>query len=134
MSDVCITTAPDSEIVGGMPADRLARLAARRAFVEMKQLFIRAVEDQNDRKGQWLREKVRLAVDPMDLWLLRGPVLVALQRNDRATRLLRAEFYRGMDSIFPKAFGLSGGIPTVPPAPEAWQISAATREASLIWR
>ena len=29
----------------GMPDDRLARMAARRAFVEMKQVFMRAAAD-----------------------------------------------------------------------------------------
>jgi hypothetical protein len=85
----------------GMPADRAARLAARKAFVEMKQIFIRAVEPLPAAKGAWLRQQVRAATDPMDLWLLRGPVLAALFQDDRSTRDLRAAIYRGLDDLFP---------------------------------
>lgn len=119
----------------GMPADRAARIAARRAFVDMKQLFMRAVQSLADRKGEWLREKVRLAVDPMDLWLLRGPVLAALHRNDEATRGLRADLYRGLDQIFPGAFGLGhhANLSTRPPEP--WEISPAlTRPGQSLHR
>jgi hypothetical protein len=111
------------EPVAGLPADRLARIAARRAFVDMKLLFMRAVRDLQDRKGDWLRDKVRLATDPLDLWLLRGPVLAALQRDDFPTRGLRAELYRGLDQIFPDAFGIhpqtSGFLP------ELWEFGAS---------
>jgi hypothetical protein len=123
----------DADLVG-LPADRAARIAARRAFVEMKQLFMRAVADLSDRKGQWLREKVRLAHEPVDLWLLRGPVLAAVQRNDRGTRQLRAELYRGLDSIFPEAFGLNNGMSSQPPLPDPWEIGAAGRVAPTLWR
>lgn len=118
-------TQEDDRTDAGLPADRQARIAARRAFVDMKLLFMRAVEGLSDRKGQWLRDKVRLACDPLDLWLLRGPVLSALQRNDGVTRQLRAELYRGLDGIFPDAFGLSGGMPTQPAVIEPWERGAA---------
>jgi hypothetical protein len=109
-------------LLSGLPTHRVARIAARRAFVDMKQLFMRAVLDLTDRKGEWLREKVRLAVDPMDLWLLRGPVLAALQRNDEATRRLRADLYKGLDQIFPGAFGL-GHHATLSTRPaEPWEL------------
>jgi len=88
----------------GLPADRSARIAARRAFVEMKLLFLRAVENLDHRKGAWLRAQVRSAEDPVDLWLLRGPLLAALREDDR-TRSLRGELYRNLDSTFPQAFG-----------------------------
>ncbi|MBK7616176.1 MAG: hypothetical protein IPJ08_17540 [Burkholderiales bacterium] len=112
-------------VLSGMPADRVARIAARRAFVDMKQLFIRAVAGLADRKGEWLREKVRLAVDPMDLWLLRGPVLAALHRNDDTTRRLRADLYRGLDHIFPGAFGLGHHATLSTRPPEPWEVSPA---------
>lgn len=112
-------------MLAGMPADRVARIAARRAFVDMKQLFMRAVQGLADRKGEWLREKVRLAVDPMDLWLLRGPVLAALQRDDDATRSLRADLYTGLDQIFPGAFGLGHHATPGTRPPEPWEISPA---------
>ncbi|HEX7689746.1 MAG TPA: hypothetical protein VF453_18720 [Burkholderiaceae bacterium] len=88
----------------GLPADRTARIAARHAFVGMKRLFLRAVENLEHRKGAWLRAQVRAAEDPVDLWLLRGPLLAALREDDREdTRKLRAELYRTLDTTFPAA-------------------------------
>src|SRR3954463_8965025 len=100
----------------GLPADRAARIAARRAFVDMKQLFMRSVENLQHRKGAWLRAQVRTAEDPVDLWLIRGPLLAALREDDR-TRSLRAELYRSLDSTSPQAFGAPAGRPAahVPP-------------------
>jgi hypothetical protein len=48
---------------------------------------------------------VRAAEDPVDLWLLRGPLLSALREDDLATRTLRAALYRSLDRTFPEAFG-----------------------------
>ncbi|MBN8486159.1 MAG: hypothetical protein J0M20_00290 [Burkholderiales bacterium] len=109
---------PDAHLVAaalaGLPGDRLARMAARRAFVDLKSTFMRAVEPLQDRKGQWLQEKVRLATDPMDLWLLRGPVLAAQSGNAPEALALRAELYRAIDSVFPQAFGSAHLMPGMP--------------------
>ena len=91
-----------------LPAMHSARLESRRAFVEMKQLFMRAVENLEHRKGAWLRAQVRAAEDPVDLWLLRGPLLSALREDDLATRAMRAALYRSLDRTFPEAFGGAG--------------------------
>jgi len=120
----------DSELpvaarMAGMPGDRDARIAARRAFVSMKLLFMRAVQALEDRKGQWLRYQVRLASDPIDLWLLRGPVLSAVRSDDARSRALRAELYRGLDSIFPETFGLSPAQTRPVGLPEAWEVPSA---------
>lgn len=135
---------------GGMPQDREARLAARRAFVEMKLLFLRATAPLEDRKGEWLRLQVRRANDPIDLWILRGPVLRALSAPrpglgrpapqggsscpaepdqldrlaDRHLRALRAELYRSLDSIFPEAFGFEPGATLPPTMPAPWEALA----------
>lgn len=95
----------------GLPADRLARIAARRAFVEMKQLFMRAVADLNDSKGRWLRHQVRHARQPGDLWQLRGALIASLRAADQDTRHLRGELYHGLDTVFPDIMGAgsSGG-------------------------
>jgi hypothetical protein len=93
---------PDS---AGTPATRSARIESRRAFVEMKQLFMRAVENLEHRKGAWLRSQVRGAEDPIDLWLLRGPLLATLREDDVATRTMRAALYKSLDRTFPEAFG-----------------------------
>lgn len=84
---------------------RSARIELRRAFVEMKQLFMRAVENLAHRKGAWLRAQVRAAEDPIDLWLLRGPLLATLREDDVATRTMRAALYRTLDRTFPETFG-----------------------------
>ena len=89
----------------GLPDSRAARIESRRAFVEMKQLFMQAVENLAHRKGAWLRAQVRAAEDPVDLWLLRGPLLSALREDDVATRTMRAALYRSLDRTFPEAFG-----------------------------
>ena len=89
----------------GLPASRAERIESRRAFVEMKQLFLRAVENLEHRKGAWLRSQVRAAEDPIDLWLLRGPLLATLREDDMATRAMRAALYRSLDRTFPEAFG-----------------------------
>jgi len=112
----------------GMPQDRAARIAARRAFVEMKTLFLRATVPLEDRKGEWLRNQVRLASDPIDLWILRGPVLRALSQDDgRLHRGLRAELYRSLDSIFPEAFGFDPGATLPPTMPAPWEAMAGER-------
>lgn len=134
-ADTLVTQPPDSELVSGLPADREARIAARKAFVEMKQLFMRAVQPLDDRKGQWLRYQVRLASDPMDLWLLRGPVLAAVRQDDAGNRQLRAELYRSLDSIFPQAFGTESGASRAgPPSglPQAWAIRAAEAASAAL--
>jgi hypothetical protein len=95
-----------------LPDTRSARIESRRAFVEMKQLFMRAVENLEHRKGAWLRAQVRAAEDPIDLWLLRGPLLATLREDDVATRTMRAALYRTLDRTFPEAFG-SAEIPTL---------------------
>lgn len=111
-----MTTLPDTIAAQGwgLPQDRAAQLAARQAFVAMKRLFMSAVEPLGDVKGEWLRQQVRLANDPIDLWVLRGPVIAALRVDEHGTRSLRAQLYRGLDTIFPEAFGLDGPM-TLPP-------------------
>jgi len=102
--------APDSLFpeMAPVPATRSGRIESRRAFVEMKQLFMHAVENLAHRKGAWLRAQVRAAEDPLDLWLLRGPLLSALREDDLATRTMRAALYRSLDRTFPEAFGSAG--------------------------
>ena len=107
----------------GLPQDRAAQLAARQAFVAMKRLFMDAVAPLGDGKGDWLRRQVRLANEPIDLWLLRGPVIAALRVDEHGSRELRAQLYHGLDNVFPEAFGLDGPM-TLPPQMDstaAWQ-------------
>ena len=84
----------------GLPHDRMARLAARQAFVGLKQCFIEAIAALPEAPGAWLRQQVRSAEEPIDLWLLRAPVFASLAGNDPARRQCRQQLRRGLDSLF----------------------------------
>lgn len=88
------------------------RIEPHDAFVEMKQLFVQAVENLAHRKAAWLRAQVCAAEDPTDLWLLRGPLLAALRQDDRGTRAMRAAIYKSLDLTFPHMLGLSSRMST----------------------
>jgi len=90
----------------GMPADRLARLAARRAFVNLKQTYLLAIEAVADRRTEWLRQQIMAAEDPADLWLLRAAVFEALP--GATCRAERDTLQRGIDSLFPRSTANSG--------------------------
>jgi hypothetical protein len=83
----------------GLPSDRLAQLAARQAFVLLKQTFQQAVDELADEHADWLRRQVRAAEEPGDLWLLRAPVFAALAGADRRTH--RQALRRSLGSLFP---------------------------------
>jgi hypothetical protein len=85
----------------GLPQDRHARIAARRAFVGLKQQFMAATGTLDGMRGDLLRHQVRQAHEPGDLWLLRGAVFAALeQQGDYALRT-RSDLHRVIDSVFP---------------------------------
>ncbi len=79
--------------------DRCARLAARQEFVALKSTFLDALKGAPD--VEWLRQQVRGAEEPVDLWLLRAPVFEALAGADAEQRERRQQLRRGLDSIFP---------------------------------
>lgn len=91
-----------------MPGDRGARLAARRAFVNLKLDFIAALADVPD--TGWLQTQVRHAEEPVDLWLLRAPVFAALGGTDPGYRQRRQQLRRGLDSVFPDLDHASGFV------------------------
>lgn len=82
-----------------LPVDRHARIAARRAFVALKQTFLHALQDEP--ADEWLRHQIRSAEAPVDLWLLRAPVFAALAGQDVERRSRRQMLRRGLDSVFP---------------------------------
>lgn len=84
----------------GLPQVRLDRLQARRNFVELKQLFLAAVSDMPGLRGEWLRRQLRAAEEPIDLWLLRAPVMEALDAHAASARRWREELRRGLTSVF----------------------------------
>ena len=85
----------------GLPHDRHARIAARRAFVGLKHQFMAAVDSLEGMRGDWLRHQVRQAHEPVDLWLLRGAVFTALEQQGEHARRTRGDLHRVLDSVFP---------------------------------
>jgi hypothetical protein len=85
----------------GLPHDRLARLAARQAFVDLKRDFLQAVACIDDPRSRWLRPQVRAAESLEDLLLLRGPVFESLVGSDEQRRTERQALRRSLDSVFP---------------------------------
>jgi hypothetical protein len=83
----------------GMPGDRLARMAARRAFVALKLSFLYALEDLVGHSE--LQAQVRQAEEPEALWALRAPMFAALAGGDTATRKRRQLLNRSLESMFP---------------------------------
>jgi hypothetical protein len=100
---------PAAALAGvGEPHDRLARLAARRAFVELKSDFLDAVAGIPGAHGEWLRQQVRRTQEPVDLWLLRGLVFAELGKRDDHDSRWRQTLRRGLDSMFPATDPPSG--------------------------
>lgn len=100
----------------GMPQERLARIAARRAFVDAKQCFCRCVEalDATAPLSAWLAHEVRQAQGPEDLWPLRNALQAAL-RSQRAPLdwiqrgpSLTTQLRHTLDTLFPDQFEPSG--------------------------
>jgi len=95
----------------GMPDERLARVAARRAFVEMKHAFMRAAADIDGPVGEMLQRKVRSATEAVELWRLRAVVLASLVEQHERTPLHRLELHRQLDSVFPERGADTGFVP-----------------------
>ncbi len=92
---------------GGTPQDRLARVAARRAFVELKQCFMRAAAGVDGDHATLLQLHVRQSSDVMDLWLLRDVVLESLPRDTDAGLRLRRDLQAHLDDAFPNGTSLT---------------------------
>ena len=84
----------------GLPPERLARIATRRAFVEMKQSYMSAVSDIDSTTGGLLQHKVRKASEPWELWSLRAVILASLASDHERTHTHRMRLEREFDSIF----------------------------------
>lgn len=101
---------PDAGLPGaGLPDDRLARLAARRAFVELKLAFLDALDTLSGQEVVWLRNQVRGAEEPVDLWLLRAPVFAAIAGPER--KPMRNALRRSLETLFPDTQPASGFSP-----------------------
>ena len=88
--------------------ERLARVAARRAFVEMKVSFMRAAALVRNSAGPMLQRKVRSATEVTELWRLRDELFDNLPPHDPAATAQRMELQYHLDSAFPAG---SAGVP-----------------------
>lgn len=100
--------------------EQLARLAARRALVGLKQSFMRAADDLQGPDADWLRRKVRQANDSTELWRLRPTIFALLPDGDLRSELHRTELNRQLDSIFPESSADDSlppidGLASIPP-------------------
>lgn len=95
----------------GMPDERLARLAARRAFIDLKLSFMRAIADIEGHTGQLLQRKVRSAREAIDLWRLRSAVFAALPCSDERSLLHKMELHQQLGSVFLEASEATGFVP-----------------------
>lgn len=100
--------------------EQLARLAARRALVGLKQSFMRAADDLQGPDADWLRRKVRQANDSTELWRLRPTIFALLPDGDLRSELHRNELNRQLDSIFPESSADDSlppidGLASIPP-------------------
>ncbi len=86
-------------LTAGLPADRQAHAAARRAFVDLKRTFMHTLEQVPG--AEWVLAQVRAAEEPVDLWLLRAPTFAALAGTDPTARQRRQALRRGLDTVFP---------------------------------
>ena len=111
------TTAPTTDLAG-LPADRAARLAARRAFVELKGLFLAALA--NRPRAAWLHDRVRQASDPMDLWLLRGPLLAMLSDDRLGDDDGLSALCEAIDDTFPTTVTRGHPLPRLPALATLW--------------
>lgn len=84
----------------GMPQDRLARLAARQAFVDLKHDFMVAVAMLPGARGEWLRLLVRNAEDPIALARVRRFLFAELPGNDPDSCSVRQSLQIGLGSLF----------------------------------
>ncbi len=92
--------APRNFTAGAPTGDRLAAIAARRTFVALKLTFTDAVAALEGHQAQWLRQQVRAAEDPVDLWLLRAPLFSQLAGSQPERRELRQRVRRALEAVF----------------------------------
>lgn len=99
--DIALNHAPLQSF--GMPNDRLARIAARRAFVELKQVFMQAAADIDGAVGEMLQRKIRSATEAAELWRMRIAILDSLHAEHPNTASHRLALRRTLDNMFPEA-------------------------------
>ncbi len=99
-----IAHAAEPHTAFNLPDERIARIAARRAFVELKLCFMRAAADIDGPSGALLQQRVRHTREPVHLWRLCAAVLAGLRERHERTPLHRLELHRRLDSIFADSY------------------------------
>lgn len=84
----------------GRPDERRGRVAARRAFVELKLSFLRAAADLQGDIAHELQHRVRQACEPIELWLLRASILTALPGDCDRLEEHRLAMQTALDRIY----------------------------------
>jgi hypothetical protein len=84
----------------GLPTERMTRIAARRAFVEMKQSYLGAAADIPGPTGAILQRKLRSASEPWELWPLRAVILASLPTDHPGSAAHRKNLQRELDAVF----------------------------------
>ena len=84
----------------GMPAERRARIAARRAFVRVKRRAVEATEAIEGSLGDLLRRKVRQTDEIGELAELREVILALMPDTTPEQRVLRLHVRREFEQAF----------------------------------
>ena len=100
LTDILNNASPESMLFG-MPDDRQVRIAARRAFVALKQSFLYVMDGLEGQAELQLR--VQRAEEPHELWSLRAPVFAVLAGGGRQDRSRRQLLNRSLETMFPTA-------------------------------
>ncbi|MBA4344349.1 MAG: hypothetical protein C0423_19595 [Methylibium sp.] len=92
---------PWSYVCAQRPEDRRGRLAARQAFVSLKLCFTRAAAEARGSASEELRRLVRQACEPIELWLLRAPLLAALPDDIDQVEQHRLAIEQALRQVYP---------------------------------
>jgi hypothetical protein len=84
----------------GLPIDRAALAAAQRTFAQLKLSCMAALAHVPVERHRWLHREVHRAEEPLDLWMLRAPLLAALQGPQAELKRQRQLLRRAMEALF----------------------------------
>jgi hypothetical protein len=86
--------------LGGLPADRGTLAAAQRAFAQLKLSCMAALAHVPTERHPWLHREVHRAEEPLDLWMLRAPLLAALLGSKPELKHQRQLLRRALEAVF----------------------------------
>lgn len=92
---------PWSYVCAQRPEERRGRMAARQAFVGLKLCFTRAAAEARGAAADELRRRVRQAGEPIELWLLRAPLLAALPDDMEQVEQHRLAIEQALRQVYP---------------------------------